>query len=157
MVPGEIASMGRRTVALLFGFFLMLILNLLPVFGWVLGEITYFVNLYLFRRGQDIGALVFKLRIVRDDGGLAGFYTTYARGLASIISFIVLGAGFWTAYWDRDSRTWHDKMLGTYVVDENSWNGDLEGSSGTGAKIVFWITVPLLVLGTLYTVSEALG
>ena len=77
--------------------------------------------------------------------------------IAETNGFIVLGAGFWTAYWDRDSRTWHDKMLGTYVVDENSWNGDLEGSSGTGAKIVFWITVPLLVLGTLYTVSEALG
>jgi uncharacterized RDD family membrane protein YckC len=157
MVPGELASMGRRTVALLAMIVIYGVLNELPVIGWIIGTIAYFVNLYLFQRGQDIGARIFNVRIVMDNGDLAGFYTTFARGIAAIISILALGAGFWTAYFNDDRRTWHDKMLGTYVVDENSWNGNLEASSGSGAKIVFWIFAPLILLGFVYPVFQALG
>ena len=100
----------------------------------------------MFRRGQDVGARLVGLRVVRDTGDIAGFYHMWTRALASVISFIVVGAGFWTAYSDRDKQTWHDKMLGTYVVYAGPEVDNLPGTSSTTAKVWFWLSISFVVV-----------
>ncbi len=157
VLPGELAPMGTRTAALLVPGIGQMVLSYIPVIGWAVWLVVYAVNLILYRRGHDIGARLFKLRIVRDSGEIAGFYHVYARAFAMIISLLAIGAGFWTAYGDRNSQTWHDKMLGTYVIKDDPSLNDKDATSSDGAKIVFWITAPLLVLLTIAFPSYVLG
>jgi len=138
-IPGEIAGMGARTGAWLVTNVVAYIICTIPIIGCI--SVGVFIwSLFLFRRGQDVGARIVGLRVVRNTGELAGFYHMWTRGLASIISFIVLGAGYWTAYSDNDNQTWHDKWLGTYVVKAGPEVDTLPGTSSSAAKIWFWIS-----------------
>jgi uncharacterized RDD family membrane protein YckC len=153
-VPGEIADMGARTGAWLVSNVVVRIIGAIPIVGWVVSLGAFIWSLFLFRRGQDVGARIVGLRVVRDTGELAGFYHMWTRGLASIISFMVIGAGYWTAYSDNDKQTWHDKWLGTYVVKAGPEVDTLPGTSSDAAKMWFWIS---LVFGALLIMLMALG
>lgn len=68
-------------------------------------------------RGTSPGARAAGVRIVDKVGGPPGV----ARGLrrvlvASFLSGQVLWLGYLWAIWDRDKRTWHDYLAGTWVV-----------------------------------------
>ena len=139
-IPGEIAGMGARTGAWLVTCVVAYIISTIPIIGGIVSLGVFIWSLFLIRRGQDFGARIVGLRVVRDTGELAGFYHMWTRGLASIISFIVLGAGYWTAYSANDNRTWHDKWLGTYVVKAGPEVDTLPGTSSSAAKICFWIS-----------------
>jgi uncharacterized RDD family membrane protein YckC len=161
-VPGEIAGMGERTGAWLISNVVVRIISAIPIIGWIISLGVFIWNLFLFRRGQDIGARIVGLRVVRDTGELAGFYHMWTRGLASIISFLVIGAGYWTAYSDNDNQTWHDKWLGTYVVKAGPEVDTLPGTSSNAAKTWFWISLVfgallimmLMALGVLFALSN---
>jgi uncharacterized RDD family membrane protein YckC len=140
-IPGEIAGMGARTGAWLVTNVVVKIIGAIPFIGWIVSLGLFIWNLLLFRRGQDVGARIVGLRVVRNTGELAGFYHMWTRGLASIISFIVLGAGYWRAYLDNDNQTWHDKWLGTYVVKAGPEVDTLPGTSSSAAKTWFWISL----------------
>jgi uncharacterized RDD family membrane protein YckC len=112
-----------------------------------LGAFIWTMSLY--RRGQDVGARLIGLRVVRDTGELAGFYHMWTRGLASIISFLLIGAGFWTAYFNPDRRTWHDKWMGTYVVKAGRDVDGLPGTSSSIAKACFWVSIAVPIAGLL--------
>jgi len=161
-VPGEIADMGARTGAWLVSNVVVRIIGAIPIVGWVVSLGAFIWSLFLFRRGQDVGARIVGLRVVRDTGELAGFYHMWTRGLASIISFMVIGAGYWTAYSDNDKQTWHDKWLGTYVVKAGPEVDTLPGTSSDAAKMWFWISLVfgallimmLMALGVLFVLSS---
>ncbi|MDP6821921.1 MAG: RDD family protein [Dehalococcoidia bacterium] len=138
--------MGSRTGAWLISYIAVQFITALPVVGWLLSIGAFFWTMVLYQRGQDIGARIVGLRVVRDTGELAGFFQMWVRALASMISFIVIGAGFWTAYWDRDNRTWHDKWVGTYVVKSGPEVDDLPGTSSPTAKAIFWISLVLMII-----------
>ncbi len=101
------------------------------------------------------------LRVVRDTGELAGFFHMWTRQLAAILSFLALGAGYWTAFSDPRRRTWHDKMLGTYVVVDRPELNALAGTSSSAAIVWFWISVAAAVvfffIATSVATSAALG
>jgi hypothetical protein len=69
--------------------------------------------------------------------------------LASIISCAAIGAGYWTAYFDPDHRTWHDKWMGTYVVTARESVDELPGTSSSTAKAWFWISIAVPIVGLL--------
>lgn len=151
--------MGSRTGAWLISNVAVRMISAVPIFGWIVSLGAFIWTLILFQRGQDVGARLVGLRVVRNTGEIAGFYHMWTRGLASIISFIVIGAGFWTAYSDRDKRTWHDKMLGTYVVKAGPDVDNLPGTSSSAAKSWFWISVvaiPVIVVVFIVVVIGAL-
>jgi hypothetical protein len=75
---------------------------------------------------------------MRSNGDVAGFYHMWTRNLASGISFFVILAGYWTAYGDSENRTWHDKMLDTYVIQDNELAATRPGTSSKAAKAWFW-------------------
>jgi uncharacterized RDD family membrane protein YckC len=154
-VPGELAGMGTRTGSWLINNVAVQIIGGIPVLGWAISLGAFIWTLMLYRRGQDVGARLLGLRVVRDTGEVAGFYHMWTRGLASIISFLAIGAGFWTAYSDADNQTWHDKCMGTYVVKAGPEVDDLPGTSSPTAVAWFWGS---LVFGiALIVMALALG
>ncbi len=140
----KLADMGTRTGA----FFLNIGLGLpglIPGIGQVYSLGLWVFTLVLYAQGQDPAAKILKLRIVRGNGDVAGWFQTAVRYMASIISFIVVGAGFWTAYSHPQRRTWHDIMLDTYVLVDSPELASRPRTSSTGAVTAFWIVVGVAI------------
>jgi uncharacterized RDD family membrane protein YckC len=68
------------------------------------------------RGGQTLGMRAWRIRLVADDGGPVRLGTALLRCLVALLSWACLGAGFWTALFDRERRTWHDRLTGTHLV-----------------------------------------
>lgn len=66
--------------------------------------------------GQTLGMKSWRIRLVAADGGPVGWGPALLRCLAAVLSWVCLGAGFWAALFDRDRRTWHDRISDTYLV-----------------------------------------
>ena len=66
--------------------------------------------------GWSPGKRVFGLRIVTFEGGAPGLGRGFARTAGTLLSLVLLVAGYFWAAWDRRGQTWHDKIAGTYVV-----------------------------------------
>ena len=144
--------MGSRTRAWAISNPAIGLLSYVPVIGVSVSIATFIWNMTLYRRGQDIGARILGVRVIRDTGELAGFYHMWTRTLASLISLVVFGAGFWTAYSDRDRRTWHDRCLGTYVVKAGPEVDGLPATSSSTAKTWFWVSAAIIVAMLLLSV-----
>jgi len=152
-----LAPMSGRTGALLVTSLLPWLVGFIPVLGW-LGEPALAIwNLLLYRRGQDIGARLLGLRVVRHTGELAGFFHMWTRNLASILSLVVAGAGYWTAYSDPHRQTWHDKMMRTYVVDNTREMDERPGTSSAAAVAAFWISLPVILGIAIWAIAWGIG
>ena len=83
-------------------------------------------SLVLFMRGTTPGKKILGLRVVREDGSNANFFTMLLR---EWIGKWILGAclflGFVWVLIDGDNQGWHDKLASTYVVQRH---GDSEES-----------------------------
>lgn len=66
--------------------------------------------------GQTIGMRAWRVRVVRADGGPVRWRDAGIRFTAAILSWIALGAGFWSCLLDRERRSWHDRLSGTRLV-----------------------------------------
>jgi len=125
------------------------IIGLIPGLGVLIATVIVVVNLVMYRQGQDLGAAVFGLRVLRNNGDVAGFFHMWARNFASLVSLLALGAGFWTAFSDPERRTWHDRWLGTYVVQDAPEYRTRKRSSSETAKNWFWITLMLVIAASM--------
>jgi uncharacterized RDD family membrane protein YckC len=56
------------------------------------------------------------MRIVRRDGGPVGVGRAALRYALAWVSLLVLGAGFFWAWFDRDRQFLHDRLAGTRIV-----------------------------------------
>ena len=102
-------------------------------------------NFRLYRRGLDIGAHLVGMRVMRENGELAGFFHMWTRGIVSMLSFLVAGAGYWTAFSDKHRQTWHDKIMRTYVVTDKPEYMNRPGTSSDVSMLVFYISVALII------------
>lgn len=152
-----LAGMSTRTGGFLVTRMLPGLIGLIPVVGTVAGIGLWIWNLFLFQRGQDIGARLLGMRVVRDTGELAGFFHMWTRNLASTISLIALAAGYWTAYSDPHRQTWHDKMLGTYVVVDTKEMDSRPGTSSSAAMTWFWGSLVVAVVLSIVIALVALS
>ena len=129
----ELASMGQRAGSWLVDG----VLQAIPYVGFVI----QIVNWVKFRRGSTIGLGLLGARIVRENGDVSGFFHTFVRSVAAVLSIIPLGLGYWWAFWDPGRQTWHDKIMHTYVIRDTPELASREGTSSDGAKLWFWILV----------------
>jgi uncharacterized RDD family membrane protein YckC len=83
-----------------------------------LGTGAYFV-LSIASDGATPGYGQMNLVLVRSDGTLADLRTALVRFLASVLSALCLMAGFLWMVIDKERRTWHDHLAGTYVVQRD--------------------------------------
>ncbi len=90
------------------------------VLGAVIALLGGFVPLayftYFHADGQPPGKRMFNLKLIRTGEETVEPAVALGRTLASIVSALPLGLGFWWAFWDPAQQTWHDKMAGTYVI-----------------------------------------
>jgi uncharacterized RDD family membrane protein YckC len=77
--------------------------------------IAYHVAMWTWR-GTTLGGIVFSLRVIRLDGHAPDFTVALVRALASCLSFVVAGLGFFWASWNPDRQAWHDLIAGTVIV-----------------------------------------
>jgi len=71
---------------------------------------------FLAWRGATVGYIVVGLRCVRVNGEALTWQYAIARTVASILSLLPLGLGFFWAAQDPAHQTWHDKIVGTVVL-----------------------------------------
>lgn len=65
------------------------------------------------RGGQTLGMRPWRLHATGLDGGPATTGAWVLRYAVGTVSLLLLGAGFWWAWIDRDGLTWHDRASGT--------------------------------------------
>lgn len=141
-LPGVIATIELRVASAAARMIFFGVGAIIPVVGPLIVVLLAIFDLVLLRRGQHVGGRLFGTRVFRDTGEIAGFYQMWARSLASMLSPFE----YWTALRDPYHRTWHDRLLGTYVMKVGWDVRELKPTSSNRSKIVFWLTAPLFVL-----------
>jgi len=124
---GRLASVDRRfgaaildnIIAYLVGVFcgfLLIVPNSTEVY--LTAYFVYFGLCSIFYlNGTTPGKAILRLYVVKKDGQKAGFGTMVVREwILKLISAYFLFLGFLWALFNRERRTWHDMILGTYVV-----------------------------------------
>lgn len=66
--------------------------------------------------GQTIGKLIMGIRLVSADGTPVSAGVAFLRWVASILSFLPFGLGFFWAALSRKRIAWHDIVAGTMVI-----------------------------------------
>jgi uncharacterized RDD family membrane protein YckC len=84
------------------------------LFIWV----AYHVGMWTWK-GQTIGAMILRTKVVRLDGQPIDFASALVRAFSAFISAAVLFVGFFWAGWTKDRQSWHDRIAGTTVVKFN--------------------------------------
>jgi len=74
------------------------------------------------RNGQTLGMLAWRVKVVQA-GSRARITWTQAliRYLVAYVSWIPAGLGFWWSLWDKDGKTWHDRLSGTELRHAESF------------------------------------
>jgi uncharacterized RDD family membrane protein YckC len=70
------------------------------------------------RGGQTLGMRPWRLRVVATDGNPPGWRALCVRYAVGTLSLLLLLAGFWWAWFDRDRLAWHDRASGTRMRRE---------------------------------------
>lgn len=63
--------------------------------------------------GQTLGMRAWRTRLVRHDGAPVRWRDAAVRFMGALLSWTVLGAGFWWTLFDREGLAWHDRLSGT--------------------------------------------
>jgi uncharacterized RDD family membrane protein YckC len=82
----------------------------------VLGAVQFGYNLAWNSIGWSPGKWMLRLRTVDITGHPPGLRRGVIRTVASILSSSLFWLGYGWAIWDREHRTWHDRIARTYVV-----------------------------------------
>lgn len=138
---GHLASVGRRLGAIILDkaityFVLVFLLGFLyvPIYAilFLNTSKTHTINLYLlmfamfasyigfysffYSKGTTPGKAILRIYIVKKDGRIADFGTMIVREWIVKLISTPFFLGFLWALFDKEKRTWHDMILGTYVV-----------------------------------------
>lgn len=77
--------------------------------------------LWLFNsNGISPGKALVGTRIDDMNGGVPGARVGFTRTVVAVLGGVLFGIGYLSAAWHPESRTWHDRAAGTYVVRKKS-------------------------------------
>ncbi|MHB8295825.1 MAG: RDD family protein [Acidimicrobiales bacterium] len=106
LVLGVVGGVFLRVLGLNAGRALDFLLNL-----------VYFTYLLGAPRGQTLGCMVMRIRVISlADGGPIGYGRGAIRYLMTIVSTIPLFLGYFWMLWGTEKQTWQDKVAGSVVV-----------------------------------------
>ena len=99
-------------------------------FGLFIGYVVWALMLFA-TEGMTPGKYLLGLRVIKEDGSVAGFLTMLIREwVGKWISSFVLSLGFLWILLDKENQGWHDKLMNTYVVSLDSRRGASEHVPG---------------------------
>jgi uncharacterized RDD family membrane protein YckC len=82
-------------------------------------EMFVFFAYFWVSRGQTLGMLAWRLRVVSEGPGeQVTLRQALLRFIAALAAFATLGLGYLWMYIDRERRTWPDILSGTRVIHE---------------------------------------
>ena len=90
--------------------------DLYPLLYILEAIVQFFYNLVWNTLGWSPGKRLLRLRIIDAEGAAPGFRRGLKRTVGAVLSGSLFGLGYVWAVWDREHRTWHDKIAKTYVV-----------------------------------------
>jgi uncharacterized RDD family membrane protein YckC len=70
------------------------------------------------RGGHTLGMRPWRLRVTAADGGCASITALAWHYAMGTVSLLLMGAGFWWAWVDKDGLAWHDRISATRVQRE---------------------------------------
>lgn len=62
------------------------------------------------------GKKICGLKVIDEKGNKLTFKKACLRYLAKVISILPLGFGIWSIAWDEKKQSWHDMLVGCYVI-----------------------------------------
>jgi|SRR5215469_16864394 len=75
------------------------------------------------RSGQTLGMLAWRVKLKPSaGGGRVSWKQAFVRYTTAILSWVVVGMGFWWSLWDAERKTWHDRLSGTELVKAPSFS-----------------------------------
>lgn len=83
---------------------------------YLLAAPVAFYSWFWIHGGQTLGMRAWRLRLVSADGGPVTLRQALLRCAAALLSWAVLGLGYWWILFDPDKAAWHDRLSGTFVV-----------------------------------------
>lgn len=81
--------------------------------GYLLATAFAFLGWFWTHGGQTLGMRVWRLRVVRADGGRIGWRDAALRYLALLLSLAACGLGILWVLVDREHLAWHDRLSAT--------------------------------------------
>jgi uncharacterized RDD family membrane protein YckC len=130
-----VPSMGRRALSLLYEALLAFAIAFFAGLafygaaqGRLPGEARLLFQAYLFlvlgiyfiacwsRGGRTLAMQTWKMRLVQIDGASIGVGRAASRYVLAWVSLLMLGAGFFWAWVDRDGQFLHDRLARTRLV-----------------------------------------
>jgi uncharacterized RDD family membrane protein YckC len=78
---------------------------------------VYFVYCWT-RSGQTLAMKTWRIRVVRQDGGLVEMRRALVRYVIALVGTLLVGVTFWWALFDRARLFLHDRLAGTRLVYE---------------------------------------
>ena len=125
LIDSLVTGVGAFVIGLVMGVFLLFLFpDLLAnsdsdaIFGLVgfLGGLAYFGIMESSSKQATLGKMAMGLKVTDLDGQRIGLVKAINRNLGKIISYVLLGIGFFMAGFTRKKQGLHDKMVATLVV-----------------------------------------
>ena len=125
LIDSLVAGVGAFVIGLVMGVFLLFLFpDLLDnpdsdaIFGLVgfLGGLAYFGIMESSSKQATLGKMAMGLKVTDLDGQRIGLVKAINRNLGKIISYVLLGIGFFMAGFTKKKQGLHDKMVATLVV-----------------------------------------
>ena len=80
----------------------------------------YNVAFMVLFKGQTMGKIMLKLRVIKKNGQRIGILDAIVRNVFGYTISGMFLLGYVWAMLDRENQTWHDKLAGTLVIDERA-------------------------------------
>jgi len=77
---------------------------------------VYVIGFWILSDGATLGKKIFGIKIVKTTGDRVDLITAIIRYFGYLVSSIPLFLGYFWMLWDKEKRTWHDKISGTRVI-----------------------------------------
>lgn len=88
-----------------------------PWFNSLLLITTYsFFAFFWLRSGQTLGMTAWRLRVEDSQGNVLTLPQTLMRFMGALVSFLLLGLGYWALIISPEKIAWHDRWTNTRVV-----------------------------------------
>jgi len=88
---------------------------ILPILGIVF---LFGFQIFVWAKSTSPGKWALGMKVYRTSGKPLGFFGMLVREtIGKFISGLILSLGYLWIIWDRDKQAWHDKLVGSVVVD----------------------------------------